>query len=398
MLAILFIDVDDFKSINDTYGHDIGDLLIQKTAHRLKENIRTVDSITRIGGDEFIVLLSGIKDPQESLFIGQKLLATMSETYQLNNLIDVSITVSIGIALFPLSSDNLNELFKQADIALYRAKQSGRNNCQSYDNTLDQIYKEQMFFANLLPFALKKNQFYLVYQPIIDSRSEKVIGMEALLRWNLPSHGIVSPKIFIPIAEKSGIFKNLGLWVIKNAFKQLKIWQDQFDLAENYLSINLSAIQLDSNKLNQDIERLAQKTGIDIKRVGFELTESCIMQNFETSRQILHTLHHDGFKLLIDDFGTGFSSFAKLKELDFTTLKIDKSFIDDIGIHKVGERIIKSIIALAEALGLTIIAEGVETQKQLQFLKENKAYFIQGFYYSKPLNAEEMTQYLKNKQ
>ncbi|MEK6731021.1 MAG: EAL domain-containing protein [Pseudomonadota bacterium] len=398
LLAILFIDVDDFKSINDTYGHDIGDLLIQKTAHRLKENIRTVDSITRIGGDEFIVLLSGIKDPQESLFIGQKLLATMSETYQLNNLIDVSITVSIGIALFPLSSDNLNELFKQADIALYRAKQSGRNNCQSYDNTLDQIYKEQMFFANLLPFALKKNQFYLVYQPIIDSRSEKVIGMEALLRWNLPSHGIVSPKIFIPIAEKSGIFKNLGLWVIKNAFKQLKIWQDQFDLAENYLSINLSAIQLDSNKLNQDIERLAQKTGIDIKRVGFELTESCIMQNFETSRQILHTLHHDGFKLLIDDFGTGFSSFAKLKELDFTTLKIDKSFIDDIGIHKVGERIIKSIIALAEALGLTIIAEGVETQKQLQFLKENKAYFIQGFYYSKPLNAEEMTQYLKNKQ
>lgn len=393
-LAIMFLDIDNFKTVNDTYGHDIGDLLIQATAKRLKENLRTEDIISRISGDEFMILLSGLQDPNEAAFIGQKLINSFSKSFILQS-IEFRITVSMGFSIFPLTSKNPDELLKLADIAMYRAKETGRNNCQNYDKELDKLHKEQLEIYNKLPFALERNEFYLAYQPIIDVSDNKIVGMEVLLRWLLPSKGLILPDTFLSIAEKSSIFPQLGFWIIDEAFKQLKKWQNLFDLSENYLSINLSAIQLETEKINQHIFNSAGNLKVNPKNIGFEITESSIMTNLDRSKKILKDLHRHGFKLLIDDFGTGFSSFARLKELDITTLKIDKSFIDDIGQNEMGERIIKSIIALAETLGLSTIAEGVETKEQAEFLLKNQCPIVQGFYYSQPLKVDEMTEYLK---
>lgn len=393
-LAIMFLDIDNFKTVNDTYGHDVGDLLIQATAKRLKENLRAEDIISRISGDEFMILLSGMQDPNEAAFIGQKLINSFANSFILQS-IELRITVSIGFSIFPLTSKNPDELLKLADIAMYRAKETGKNNCQNYDKELDKLHKEQLEIYNKLPFAMERNEFYLVYQPIMNIHLGKIVGMEVLLRWLLPSKGLIPPMTFLPIAEKSSIFKQLGFWIIDEAFKQLKKWQELFDLSENYISINLSAIQLESETINQHISNTAGNLKVNPKNVGFEITESSIMTNLDRSKKILKNLYYHGFKLLIDDFGTGFSSFARLKELDITTLKIDKSFIDDIGQNEMGERIIKSIIALAETLGLSIIAEGVETKEQVEFLLKNQCSIVQGFYYSKPLKVDEMTEYLK---
>lgn len=393
-LAIMFLDIDNFKTVNDTYGHNIGDSLIQATAKRLKENLRAEDIISRISGDEFMILLSGLQDPNEVAFIGQKLINSFAHSFVLKS-IELRITVSIGFSIFPLTSRNPVELLKLADIAMYRAKETGKNSCQNYDKALDKLHKEQLEIYNQLPFALERNEFYLVYQPIINTHRGKIVGIEVLLRWLLPSKGQIPPLTFLPIVEKSSLFKQLGFWIIDEAFKQLKKWQESFDLAENYISINLSAIQLETDIINQHIFNTAGNLKVNPKNVGFELTESSIMTNLDRSKKIIQSLHHHGFKLVIDDFGTGFSSFSRLKELDVSILKIDKSFVDDIGKNEMGERIIKSIIALAETLGLSIIAEGVEKKEQVEFLSKNRCPIVQGFYYSKPLKADDMTEYLK---
>lgn len=395
LLALLFFDLDNFKNINDLYGHDVGDKLLKAAADKLVSNVREEDIVTRISGDEFVVLLTEIKTPEDASLVGEKLINVFAATKFNVEKISINITASIGIAVYPLTSCEHSELMKQADIAMYRAKRSGRNNCQNFLKGIDEEHKTQLELATRLPFAVKNEEFFLVYQPIMDLKTKKIIGMEALLRWLFPSKGTVMPNDFIPVAERSGMFTQLGFWVIQTAFRQLKVWGEQFPLQENYLSINLSAIQLEAEQIVQDIQNEAKYADINVSNIGFELTESAIMTDPEKAKAIINTLNQQGFKILIDDFGTGFSSFSRLKELELSGLKIDKSFIDCIGKHVVGERIIKAITYLADILNLVPIAEGVETAEQVDFLLKNGCSVAQGYYFSKPISAKEMTRFIE---
>lgn len=388
LLGVLYIDLDNFKSINDNYGHNIGDILLKNVAEKLLKLVRDTDIVARIGGDEFIVLLTDIEYSKNINYISRKILDYFtSKIFTIKN-IDINITLSIGSSIYPLSSENQDELLKQADIAMYRTKRSGRNNSQNYLSSIDDQYKEQSEIITKLPFALKNNELFLVYQPVINISTNKIIAYEALLRWHIPNKGLIPPAKFIPVAEENGIYSKFGFWIIETAFKQLKQWENNIILDDNYLSINLSATQINDEKFVKKIIAIADKIGIDKKKVGFEVTESAIVKKEDITKQVINSLYNNGFKILIDDFGTGFSSFRRLKELSFSKIKIDKSFIDDIGINHTSEKIIKAIINLADILNLEVVAEGVETKEQIEFLRNSQCYNIQGFYYSEPLSAK----------
>jgi diguanylate cyclase (GGDEF)-like protein len=389
-LAVLFIDLDNFKHINDSLGHDSGDLLLTLAASRLSDSVNEGDTVTRQGGDEFVLILS---EDGEVQVVTQKILEAMSEPFDINGH-ELRITCSIGIACYPKDGEDQQTLLKNADAAMYRAKELGRNNAQYYASGMNVKAMERLELENGLYHALARNEFLLHYQPQLDLRTGEIVGMEALVRWQHPERGLVSPAIFIPVAEDSGLIVSLGEWVLRTACTQNKAWQ-RAGLKPISVAVNLSALQFRQSDLVERVADILRETELDPTCLELELTESLVMQDVEKTIATLSRLKAMGIKLSIDDFGTGYSSLSYLKRFPIDTLKIDQSFVRDITTDPDDAAIAKSIISMAHDMQLRVIAEGVETEAQKSFLSLRRCDEIQGYLFSKPVPAVEFEKLLR---
>jgi diguanylate cyclase (GGDEF)-like protein len=391
-LAVFYVDLDHFKGINDTLGHDIGDSLLKTMASRLTSSVRQNDLVSRIGGDEFAVLLDDIENVQSVMTIAQNMLDVVGLPINLAHE-DINMTSSIGIALYPESGDNVSELVQSADTAMYRAKKSGRNNFCFYSNEMHNLAVEYTKVKNDLGSAIKNNEFELFYQPKFSAKTGYISGIEALIRWNHPQRGMVSPAEFIPIAENSGLISSIGEWVLMEACRQFKQWQteDLFAGEKVTFSVNISANQLNQNNISQVVQSALEQNGIEGHLLELELTESVLIDDLKQCAETLHSLTKFGVRIALDDFGTGYASFRHMQRLPLHTLKIDKSFIETIDVDTKNAEVVSAIIAMGKALNLEIVAEGVETQPQESLLKKIDCDTLQGFYYSKPLPADEFS-------
>jgi diguanylate cyclase (GGDEF)-like protein/PAS domain S-box-containing protein len=386
--AVLFIDLDKFKIINDTLGHDVGDSLLKEAAARLIAEVRSEDTVARQGGDEFIILLSTISQPHDAELISQKLLDSLTQPFIIKGR-ELHISASIGIAIYPDDGTEMEVLLKNSDIAMYHAKESGRNNYQYFSSKMNEQAAEKQALSSDLRHAVERNELFLVYQPVVDIPSGQMAGMEVLLRWQHPDFGLISPTKFIPLAEESGIILPIGDWVFRTACVQLKKWQDRgYEVPR--LAINLSAKQFRQTSLAETIAIILKETGVDSHNIGIEITESMLVKNIDEVVDTLLKLSNMGLEISIDDFGTGYSSLSYLKRFPINKLKIDKSFVDDITTHPDDAAIVKAIIAMAHGLQMKVVTEGVETKEQLEFLRQHGCEQYQGFIYSKPLPAAEI--------
>ena len=386
--ALLFIDLDKFKSINDTLGHAVGDSLLQQASQRLLAEVRSEDTVARQGGDEFIILLSKISHPQAAGGLAQKLLDSLVQPYFINGN-ELYISASIGISIFPDDGEDMGALLQNSDIAMYHAKDTGRNNFQFFSADMNEQAAERQALGNELRHAIDRNELSLVYQPVVDMASGEMSGMEVLLRWQHPAMGLISPAKFIPLAEESGLISNIGDWVLRSACTQLHAWQNQGYVVPR-LAINLSAKQFRQKSLASDIQSVLKETGIESHCIGIEITESMLVQNIDEVVDTLLKLSNMGLEISIDDFGTGYSSLSYLKRFPINKLKIDKSFVDDIATHPDDAAIVKAIIAMAHGLQMKVVSEGVETQGQLEFLRLHGCEQYQGYIFSPPLSANEI--------
>jgi diguanylate cyclase (GGDEF)-like protein len=402
--AVLFLDLDNFKRINDTLGHRAGDHLLKLVSERLNGTIRSSDSLSRNrsdklqttvarqGGDEFTLILTEIRNPEDAAKVAHRLVSKLSEPYKLEGY-EVFITVSIGIAIFPVDGEDIDSILMNADAAMYHAKKQGKNNFQFYRLTMNERAMERLNLENDLRKALERDELLLHFQPKVGIESGKVVGMEALIRWQHPEIGMVSPAEFIPMAEETGLIVPIGEWVLQAACAQINAWQAQ-GLAPIPVSVNISSQQFQHQELLITIGRLLESSGIPPERLMLEITESVIMQNTDSTFDILNTLTAMGLRLLIDDFVTGYSSVSYLKRLPVFAIKIDRSFINDIATNPDDAAIIKAIIAMAQNLKLKVVAEGVETEEQLAFLRDEQCDVMQGYLFSRPLPAEEVSKLL----
>ena len=393
--AVLFIDLDQFKIINDSLGHDIGDLLLIEVATRLLSCVRDEDTVARQGGDEFIILLPDIPEADHADIVGSTILESIIQPYNVRGH-ELHISASIGISVFPEDSRDVNTLMKNSDTAMYRAKESGRNNCQRFKEEMNAMAEEKQVMLSYLHRALPNNEFELFYQPILDIQSNEIVSLEALLRWNHPEKGHVSPYEFIPLAEESGLIVPIGDWVLHTGCDHLKQWVDQgYDVPN--LSINLSVRQFYQKSLIGILRETLDRTGLHGSSLELEITEGILMENTDELIATMYQIKEMGVKISVDDFGTGFSSLSYIKSFPIDTLKIDKSFVSDITTNKGDAAIVKTIIALAHSLNMDVIAEGVEDGEQLSFLKEEKCDKYQGYYYSRPIPATDVSALFKKK-
>ena len=392
--ALLFLDIDHFKDINDSLGHHIGDIVLKEFALRLKKSIRNNDILARLGGDEFTIIINNIKNISNISAIANKILKTTKKPIVVESK-ELHITTSIGIVMYPEHTQNKNDLIKFADSAMYKAKKDGRNRYKFYSQNMSIIANKRITLENSLRVAIQEEQFNVYYQPQINTHNKQLLGMEALVRWKHPKLGIISPMDFIPLAEELGLIVAIDRIVMHQAMKQFSKWYKE-KKEPGKLSLNLAMAQL----LQEDFYSFLFKTmrlyNFKKEWLTLEVTETQVMTNPELSIKKLQQLHDNGIDISIDDFGTGYSSLAYLKKLPLSKLKIDKSFIDDIPNDDDSSAIVKAIIALAKSLDLGLVAEGVETQQQREFLLTNRCDCIQGYLYSKPLPANEMTNYLEN--
>lgn len=392
--AVHFIDLDQFKKINDSLGHDIGDDVLKTIATRIRHAIRAEDTLARLGGDEFTILQESLKTPQDAIILAQKILNATHDPIQVAEHTFL-LSNSIGISLYPKDAETPEDLLKFADSAMYRAKDEGRNNFQFYTKELSNNAFEQLSMQSSLRQALRQQEFLVYYQPQYHAVTEQLIGMEALVRWQHPTKGLLPPIMFIPIAEESNLIVELDRQVMRMALHQFKHWMDM-GLKPGRLSLNLTAKHLQQNDFIDTIQTLLKDSRCQPEWIEFEITESNLMENLEKMSCKLQQLKKLGIHISIDDFGTGYSSLAYLKRLPFTKLKIDKSFILDLPQDEEDAVITKTIIAMADSLGLTVLAEGVETVEQKTFLITHHCYHHQGFYYSRPISSDEMTQKLSD--
>jgi diguanylate cyclase (GGDEF)-like protein/PAS domain S-box-containing protein len=386
--ALLFLDLDRFKTLNDTLGHDIGDLLLKQVAGRLSHCVRAGDTIAHIGGDEFILLLEdlsadAIEAAAQAEAVSNKILNAISQQYQLD-VHSYRSTASIGSVIFNGHDISLDELLKQADIAMYQAKDSGRNTLRFFDPKMQEAINARAALENELRIAIEQKQFELYYQAQVDN-SGRPIGAEALIRWLHPVRGVISPFDFIPLAEETGIILPMGYWVLETACIQLKLWQQNPHTKDLSLAVNVSAKQCHQADFVEQVEELITLHGIDPALLKLELTESTLLEDVEGIIEKMIILRKIGVRFELDDLGTGYSSLQYLKQLPLNQLKIDKSFIADIAIEGNGRTLVCTIIAMAHSLNLNVIAEGVETAEQLQFLKNNGCDHYQGYLFSKPV-------------
>jgi diguanylate cyclase (GGDEF)-like protein/PAS domain S-box-containing protein len=385
-VAVVFMDLDGFKNVNDSLGHSVGDRLLGVVAERLARCTRTSDTVARHGGDEFVIVMTDTVDEQSLIAWMERVRASISEPVWLDGT-ELYVGCSMGASLFPQDGDDAETLMKKADLAMYRAKDMGRNTFQFYQPEMNASAGARLNLERRLRRALRDNEFLLHYQPQVDIDSGQIVGTEALVRWRDPEVGLVPPSSFIPVAEESGLIGPLSEWVLREACRQNKAWQD-LGLPPARVSVNLSARVFQQRDIAKLVMQVLDETGLEPQYLELELTESAIMRNAEEAVSMLNELHALGIGLAIDDFGTGYSSLSYLKRFPVDRLKIDRSFVSDIGISGDDETITSAIIALAHSLKLQVIAEGVETSAQLDFLKERACDEMQGFYFAKPLSTD----------
>jgi len=387
-LAVLFLDIDRFKQINDTLGHDVGDLLLKEIAARLKSSVRESDTVARLGGDEFVVILSDIAGESDAAGTSRKILAAVAQPLNFEGRA-LTVTTSIGIGLYPRDGQNEQALTKCADIAMYHAKNEGKNNFQFYAKKLQVDSEKRLTFENSLRRALEGGELTLHYQPQVATHNGRVMGAEALLRWQSPEHGLIAPQEFIPIAEETGLIVPIGRWALEAACRQGVLWQ-QLGVPKLRMAVNVSARQFADPDLFRDVEDILKETGFDPSRLELEITESVLMSNVERATDTLRRLAAIGVCIAVDDFGTGYSSLSNLKRFPVATLKIDRSFVTELNTDANNRAITETVIAMAKALRLNVIAEGVETPDQLRFLQERECDEYQGYYFSRALTAERL--------
>ncbi len=383
MVGLLYLDLDRFKQINDSFGHAAGDHVLKTIAERLKGFLREIDTIARLGGDEFTVIIEGVSDPAQVSSVAEKIRAALSDHILLDGH-DVPVSASVGIALYPRDAEDIEHLVKSADIAMYHAKNhGGRQQIQFYDEAMAPFAADRLEMEAKLKRALENGEFMLQYQPTVDMKTEQIIGMEVLVRWKSPE-GLVPPGKFIPVAEESGLILDIGRWVLKAACAQLRTWQKE-GLPQLRLAANLSPLQFKRGNLMEMVSEVLRETGLGADHLELEFTENVIMDRSGDTIATLLRLEELGVHLSVDDFGTGYSSLAYLKQFPLHQLKIDKSFIAGIIVSSDDAAIVSAMIAMAKNLGLRVIAEGVESKAQLEFLRAAGCDAYQGYYFSVPL-------------
>lgn len=390
-IVVLFLDLDNFKKINDELGHHVGDEVLKQVAVRLKRTMRDSDFLARLGGDEFVLLSQDLKNDQEATLFAERIIEELTgKPIRVNNS-DLSITTSVGIAMLGAYAHSASELMICADIAMYNSKNNGGNQYSLYTDKLHHDVNFKSKRENDLHSALANNQFELHYQAQIDSHTQQLSGMEALIRWNHPELGRLGPGEFIDYAENLGLMTDIGTWVLQEACTQLKKWQNQYSLEESTITIavNLSASHLQSSDLLKNVISVLEDTGLHPNCLELEITENSLIFDLQYISSKLWELEKQGVRLSLDDFGTGYSSIQHLHIFPIDTLKIDKSFIDGCGNKITQNKLLLAMIGFAKALDLTVVAEGVETLAQLEFCKSNGCDLIQGYFYSKPLSADE---------
>ncbi|MCU7807603.1 MAG: EAL domain-containing protein [Candidatus Thiodiazotropha sp. (ex Semelilucina semeliformis)] len=393
-VAVLFLDLDDFKKINDTMGHEAGDKLLIEAATRLRSVVRASDTVGRLGGDEFIVLLSGITDGTDAIPVSENILARFRDTFSIDGR-ELVLTTSIGIAAYPVDGNCASELLRNADSAMYHSKEHGRNTYSFFTDAMNKEVSRRLLLEEQLHGALERDEFRICYQPVVNIESNQIVGFEALLRWSNPALGEVSPMEFIPIAEQSGHILPIGQYVLARSLNRLVNWQQQYNQPFT-MAINLSPRQFRDPNLVTFIEQAMQRAGITSESLEMEITEGVLMSGHAYIDDALAALSELGVGIVMDDFGTGYSSLSYLRSYPFDTLKIDRTFVNDITVDMADRKLVTAAIAMAHSLGLTVVAEGVETEEQLAFLASQGCEFAQGYYFSKPLFSEEIAEILKS--
>ena len=386
-LAVLFFDLDRFKVINDTLGHEGGDQLLEEIAIRLRERLRAADVVARLGGDEFVILIEEIADEKQVTTVAQHVLSTIIKPIMIMGQ-ECRITASIGVGIYPQAGEDEQTLMKNADIAMYFAKEAGKNNYQIYSTDIKTQSIERLSIETNLRKALQRNEFSLHYQAKLDFKTGAITGVEALIRWDNPSLGSVTPLQFIPVAEETGLIVPIGRWVLKTACAQNVAWQRQ-GLPPVRMAVNLSLRQLTDEGLLNDIQTTLRETGMSPDLLELEITESMVMHDPSRIIKILSQIKEKGVRLALDDFGTGYSSLAQIKQFPIDTLKVDRSFIRNVPNDSEENAITKAIISMGKILSLTVVAEGVETQEQMDFLKKRSCDEMQGFYFSRPIPPDQ---------
>lgn len=392
-LALLFIDLDHFKDINDTRGHDVGDRLLQEAARRLQASVRESDTVSRLGGDEFTVILDDMAEGMSANLVARGILKVLAQPFSIDGH-DAHVSASIGITLFPHDGDTPAQLLKNADTAMYQAKNAGRNAFRYFTQEMNQQAQQRVSLENALRRALQQQEFFLHYQPIVDVRTRRLLSAEALIRWQDPEHGCVMPDQFIAVAESSGLIVPMGRWVLRQAARDMLAW-DKLGLSLPRLSVNVSTLQFLSPGFQDSLEQLLRETPQLRNRLCLEITESLFLEGDETLTAQMNDLHQAGVHLAIDDFGTGYSSLGYLKRFPVDVIKIDRSFVNDVITDPSDAALCEAIVAMAHRLGLQVVAEGVETEQQLAFLEASACDKAQGYYFSRPVSFEAFSDILK---
>jgi diguanylate cyclase (GGDEF)-like protein/PAS domain S-box-containing protein len=386
-LAVLFVDLDRFKPINDSLGHEVGDKLLKVVAERMQDAVRSVDTVSRVGGDEFVVLLSEIETSEAAARVAEKLINTLSQPFEIEEH-ELSVTASVGICIYPDNGTDANILLRNADASMYSAKEAGRNRYQFYSEDMTVRAIERLSLERDLRSAVERGELFLVYQPQIELATGRIIGAEVLMRWHQPQQGLISPLRFIPVAEDSGLILTIGEWALQESCRQARLWHNR-GLLDICISVNVSVVQFRQTDFVHVIERALKDSGLPPERLELELTESVVMQAADPAVEKLRSLDALGVKVAIDDFGTGYSSLSYLRQFTVDRLKIDRSFVHDLPGNNDAEAIAAAIVAMGLSLGLRIIAEGIETEAQAEFLQRISCKEGQGYLYARPMAIDE---------